>query len=393
MGNNCIASTSIGCLFCLKGCNAEKVRNAFTFVPPKPSYIIEADPEDEEKYRMSYLLEALYESNLYRKAIENCEVRFVTTRKGNRIPLVWLRSEKASTDRSPLVLLHCHGNATDIGFMMGPYYELAKHLDIEVVGVEYSGYGMASGKPSANNTQADLEAAYDLLFSLGVAPSRIVAYGQSVGSGPVTSLATKRKLAGIVLHSPLLSGIRIIDPEPARCCTPSCVWACFDFYPNHRMIRNVSCPVFIMHGQIDNVIPFYHGRWLHEACPPTSRYTPYFPPRASHNDLLETDKRTYYCKVAKFLGDVKCSLGCQDTTANVVMDELVSQGQPGVPRASHIEATILGDSSCTAGAGTFFKEVREPAAGPEDGRYEQMRQGKVKLPRPEGGARDLQAMS
>ncbi|CAK9043613.1 Hypothetical protein SCF082_LOCUS24896, partial [Durusdinium trenchii] len=50
MGSNCVASTSIGCLFCCKGCNAEKVRNAFTFIPPPPSYTVEN--EDEMHYLM-----------------------------------------------------------------------------------------------------------------------------------------------------------------------------------------------------------------------------------------------------------------------------------------------------------------------------------------------------
>ena len=35
----------------------------------------------------------------------------------------------------PLVVLHCHGNATDIGMMMGPYYELSKVLGIEAQGI------------------------------------------------------------------------------------------------------------------------------------------------------------------------------------------------------------------------------------------------------------------
>ena len=32
---------------------------------------------------------------------------------------------------------------------------------------------------------------------------RIVAYGQSVGSGPATFLASKKPLGGLILHSPL----------------------------------------------------------------------------------------------------------------------------------------------------------------------------------------------
>ncbi|CAE8599716.1 unnamed protein product, partial [Polarella glacialis] len=70
--SNCVASTSIGCLFCCKGCNAEKVRNAFTFIPPQPSYRVDPDPnsEDKTKGRMQYLMEGLMGSQLYRQAAE-----------------------------------------------------------------------------------------------------------------------------------------------------------------------------------------------------------------------------------------------------------------------------------------------------------------------------------
>lgn len=45
MGANCVASTSIGCFFCIKRCSAEKVRNSFTFVPPRPSYTVQPDKD------------------------------------------------------------------------------------------------------------------------------------------------------------------------------------------------------------------------------------------------------------------------------------------------------------------------------------------------------------
>merc|ERR1719219_1379368 len=55
----------------------------------------------------------------------------------------------AKTERpKPFVLIHCHGNATDVGLMMSAYWELSKQLGVDVVGVEYSGYGQASGSPS-----------------------------------------------------------------------------------------------------------------------------------------------------------------------------------------------------------------------------------------------------
>lgn len=356
MGSNCVASTSIGCLFCGKGCSAEKVRNAFTFIPPPPSYSVEQDPEDETRGRLKYCMDALRRNPLYQQAADSSEVRWVTTKKNTRVPLVWLGKMEAQPI-PPLLLLHCHGNATDIGLMMLPYYELAKVLGIEVLGVEYSGYGAATGKPCCANTCADLEAAYDYLISCGVPAERIVAYGQSIGSGPVTALAAKRPLAGIVLHSPLLSGIKVIDPQPESCCRPSCVWHCFDFYPNEKYVRNLTCPVFLMHGQRDDIIPFYHGRRLHEACPKAAHWPAYFPQRAGHNDLAETDMRSYFGQLSAFLQGLRRLADGQSMDGSAKPDQAV-MGAESVPAQGQSAAM----------------------AGPDDGRYEELRKGNFAVP-------------
>jgi len=295
-------------------------------------------------------------------------------------------------EEQPLVLLHCHGNATDIGLMMGPYYDLVRKLGIEVVGVEYSGYGDASGKPSSTNCLADIEAAYDYITGEGgVAPSRIVVYGQSVGSGPVAHLAANARppLGGIVLHSPLLSGIKVVDPLPESCCRPSCVWRCFDFYQNDRRVKQFVCPAFIMHGTNDEIIPFYHAYRLHQACPERTRWPAYFPSGAGHNDLVEWDTRTYYTEVQGFLDEVRrvangeeprCSLARERRPKQVemrpraeVLSTVGSARPPPAAAASEVAPTSVDDF--IGGA-----HVAEPPAGPEDGRYEQLRQGAGWIP-------------
>eukprot|EP00441_Pelagodinium_beii_P045708 CAMPEP_0197624428 /NCGR_PEP_ID=MMETSP1338-20131121/4070_1 /TAXON_ID=43686 ORGANISM="Pelagodinium beii, Strain RCC1491" /NCGR_SAMPLE_ID=MMETSP1338 /ASSEMBLY_ACC=CAM_ASM_000754 /LENGTH=360 /DNA_ID=CAMNT_0043194565 /DNA_START=236 /DNA_END=1318 /DNA_ORIENTATION=+ len=346
-------------------------------------------------------MEGLERSSLYRQAAEASEVRWLTTRKGSKVPLVWLRREKVSPPREgasqpadaqqPLVLLHCHGNATDIGMMMGPYFELAKVLGVEVAGVEYSGYGVATGKPSSSNTYADVEAAYEFLLSQGIPSKRIVVYGQSVGSGPVTSLAASKQLGGVVLHSPLLSGIKVVDPNPDKFCRPSCVWSCFDFYPNDRRVKVIACPVFIMHGQRDDIIPFYHGFRLHKAIKKESRWPAYFPARAGHNDLVETDMRAYFGEISSFLHDVKKIASGQKVSPPV--HEKPQQVQMVLKSPSPAKAPEEGEEGKQAfpdSQGDFIGSAQEPKAGPEDGRYEELRKGNIQVP---GGLNGLETLA
>mmetsp|Transcript_54427 Transcript_54427/g.100570 ORF Transcript_54427/g.100570 Transcript_54427/m.100570 type:complete len:437 (-) Transcript_54427:82-1392(-) len=419
MGNNCVTSASIGCLFCFKGCNANNLINLLTFIPPRPSYKVEPCEEDPEKGRIVYQMPELRRSSLYKQAAEAAEVRWVKTRLGNEIPVVWVHNMPPDSERrrqdgnssnsnhsaegkrrgvgvlkqdrdpgapAPIVLLHCHGNATDIGIMMGPYYELAMTLGIEVVGVEYSGYGVSVGKPSTANTFADVEAAYELIVSSGIAPSRVIAYGQSIGSGPVSSLAAKKPIGGAILHSPLLSGIKVIDPQPDRCCRPSTMYQCFDFYPNDRRLQCVTCPVFVIHGQSDEIIPFYHGFRLHEVCPRPQRWPPYFPEQAGHNDVVESDTRAYFGEVSNFIHGVhRRSLGLSAMPTTTSSGKAVTLPVPPAaaqPQTSEVQSDSPKISNSTELpsegeklSAADFLSVSEPAAGPEDGRYEMLRKG------------------
>ena len=69
-------------------------------------------------------------------------------------------------------------------------------------------------QPSEHNTYADIEAVYKCLEeSYGVKQEDVILYGQSVGSGPTLDLAVRLpKLRAVVLHSPILSGLRVMYP-------------------------------------------------------------------------------------------------------------------------------------------------------------------------------------
>lgn len=67
-------------------------------------------------------------------------------------------------------------------------------------------------QPSESNTYADIEAVYQCLETeYGVSQEDLILYGQSVGSGPTLHLAAKLpRLRGVVLHSAILSGLRVV---------------------------------------------------------------------------------------------------------------------------------------------------------------------------------------
>lgn len=82
---------------------------------------------------------------------------------------------------------------------------------------DYSGYGMSSGRSSERNLYADVECAFNILRTkFNVPAEKIILYGQSIGTVPTVDLASKYDVAAVILHSPLLSGMRVAFPQTKR---------------------------------------------------------------------------------------------------------------------------------------------------------------------------------
>ncbi|XP_021739364.1 protein ABHD17B-like [Chenopodium quinoa] len=233
----------------------------FAFFPPDPPSYKVVMEEGTGKMKMSEVVER-----------ENADVLKLSTKKGNEIVAVFMRNPVAK-----LTVLYSHGNAADLGQMYELFGELSIHLRVNLMGYDYSGYGQSTGKPNEQNTYADIEAAYRCLVErYGVKEEDVILYGQSVGSGPTLDLATRLpKLRAVVLHSPIMSGLRVMYPVKRS------YW--FDIYKNIDKIPLVSCPVLVIHGTSDDVVDWSHGKQLWENC--KEKYEPLWVKGGNHCDL------------------------------------------------------------------------------------------------------------
>ncbi|XP_059293346.1 uncharacterized protein LOC132046661 isoform X1 [Lycium ferocissimum] len=231
----------------------------FAFFPPNPpSYTVVAD---EGKYSIPEVAR--------RDGVDFFKLR---TRRGNEIVAVHVKHPKASA-----TMLYSHGNAADLGQMFELFVELSLRLRVNLIGYDYSGYGQSSGKPSECNTYADIDAVYKCLKEqYGVNDEQLILYGQSVGSGPTVDLASRvPNLRGVVLHSPILSGVRVLYPVKRT------YW--FDIYKNIDKISAVNCPVLVIHGTTDEVVDCSHGKQLWELC--KEKYEPLWINGGGHCNL------------------------------------------------------------------------------------------------------------
>ncbi|KAL9239183.1 hypothetical protein vseg_013526 [Gypsophila vaccaria] len=203
---------------------------------------------------------------------ENVDVFKMETKRGTEIVGIYVRYPMAKS-----TVLYSHGNAADIGQMYDLFIQLSIHLKVNLLGYDYSGYGRSTGKPSENNTYADIVAAFKCLEeNYGAKQEDIILYGQSVGSGPTLDLAARLpKLRAVVLHSPILSGLRVMYPVKRT------YW--FDIYKNIDKIPLVKCPVLVIHGTADDVVDFSHGKTLWELS--QEKYEPLWLKGGNHCDL------------------------------------------------------------------------------------------------------------
>jgi fermentation-respiration switch protein FrsA (DUF1100 family) len=173
--------------------------------------------------------------------------------KLNSTPEVQISAIYLPNPKAVYTILYSHGNAEDLGDTR-PILTKLQNLGFSVFGYDYQGYGTSQGKPSESATYKDIEAAYNYLTQkLGISPQKIIIYGRSVGGGPSVELASRKPVAGLILQSTFISTFRTVTVIPI---VP------FDKFANLNKIKQVNCPILVMHGKADEVIPFWHGEKL-----------------------------------------------------------------------------------------------------------------------------------
>lgn len=175
---------------------------------------------------------------------------------------------------SRYIILFSHGNAEDIGDLSWFLKEFHRH-GLTVIAYDYSGYGTSSGKPSEPGVLANAEAVYEYLTTKrSIAAERIIVWGRSIGSGPSTHLAATHKVGGLVIESGFTSAFRVITGIRLL---P------FDRFDNLQKMGDITCPVLVIHGRQDEIIPFRHGLQLFEAA--SHPKINFWVDRSGHNDL------------------------------------------------------------------------------------------------------------
>lgn len=190
-----------------------------------------------------------------RAGIEFQDVELRTS-DGERLHGWWLPQE-----RSRVTLLFFHGNAGNISHRLESL-KIFNELGVDVLIIDYRGYGRSSGRPSEAGLYRDAQSAWDWLTETqGVSPSDIILFGRSLGGAVAAKLATRVDAGGLIVESVFTSvpdiGAELYWWLPVR-------WLSTLEFDTAEFIRRTELPVLVVHSSDDEIIPFAHGLRLRE---------------------------------------------------------------------------------------------------------------------------------
>jgi len=157
-------------------------------------------------------------------------------------------------------ILFFHGNA---GSLENRTYKLNhfKDLNLNFLIIAWRGFSGNKGKPSEIGLYEDALSAVRWLKTKGIKEKNIILYGESLGTGVAVEIAQHKNYAGIILESPFTSmvnmGKKYYPFFPVS-------FLLKDKFESYKKIKNVSVPVLIMHGKVDQIVPYAMGKKMYE---------------------------------------------------------------------------------------------------------------------------------
>jgi pimeloyl-ACP methyl ester carboxylesterase len=160
------------------------------------------------------------------------------------------------------LILYFHGNTRSIKGW-AKYARDFYRYNYDVILVDYRGFGKSTGKRSEKEMLDDMQVVYSALKNQ-YGQEHLIIYGRSLGSGFAAKLASDNKPRYLILDAPFYNFIKVIERF-------------LPFLPirfvlryqlrTDRWISKVRCPVYIIHGTKDRLIPIRHSESLQKLLP------------------------------------------------------------------------------------------------------------------------------
>lgn len=213
---------------------------------------------------------------------ENQKELFYDTPHNGRINALLFETNQTSKG----LIIYSHGNARaldDWAWVNQDFLGLGYDLLI----YDYRTFGKSKGELSESNLYSDTRHIIKEM-SKSYEMEDIVLYGRSLGASMATQMATEFAAKCLILETPFSSMLSMAHASipfiPVR-------YVLRYKFNNKRKIKSLKCPVHILHGTTDELIPLRHSKKLFKANGnPASSLT--IIEKGTHNNLSQFE--TYH---------------------------------------------------------------------------------------------------
>lgn len=231
------------------------------------------------------------------------------------------RNNRSNISNTASTILYLHGNGESRAFYwnMEKYTKLLGDPEIrEIVAMDYRGFGDSAGVATEEGLYEDATTIFNWMCE-ELELHDIIIYGHSLGSAVASHLAStvsrsnRRPVAGLILEAPFTSLQTLISDWwhtylPSSLYPGRYVLQNLDVFPTSEHLHQVECPILILHGAQDKVIPWTHGQTLASSLQRRSssnmKEAPIVQwnliPQAGHSNMVQDVDKSYTQALAGF---------------------------------------------------------------------------------------------
>jgi fermentation-respiration switch protein FrsA (DUF1100 family) len=229
------------------------------------------------------------DENTYKRTSHFGEL-FINTEDGKVLQAFLFKNDSSKT-----ILLYFHGNAGNLSHRIPELVKYAE-MGINVLAVSYRGFGKSTGHPSEKGIYKDGIAAYKYIKDiLKFKENDIFICGRSIGTTAAINTAMGKNIKGLLLISPLTNGKDYAKYHGLGFIS----FIAGNSFNNISKIDKTKCKVLIIHGTIDEVIPYSMGKQLFDKITGEKSFVTIA--HGTHNELEMQDSLKFWSSIQQFL--------------------------------------------------------------------------------------------
>ena len=160
------------------------------------------------------------------------------------------------------LVLYFHGNTRSIKGW-AKYARDFYRYDYDVVLVDYRGFGKSTGKRGEPEMLNDMQVVYTSLAT-DYSENHLIVYGRSLGSGFAAKVASENNPRYLILDAPFYNFRKVIE----RFLPILPIRLVLRYHlRTDKWLQQVKCPIYIIHGTRDFLIPIRHSEQLQKINP------------------------------------------------------------------------------------------------------------------------------